>query len=117
MQTRLWALLEPAIIVALTGVSWPFFAVMRCSLNFFCGVVVFKAPYVPLKREEMTEGRKAGWVRKLKPAPSLAQSLDPPLVTVLVNTNLLLEEKAGSFNATNASRIATKVQNFNLETR
>jgi len=32
-------------------------------------------------------------------------------------TNLPLEEKAGSFNATYVSRIATKDQNFNLEAR
>ena len=41
------------------GISWIFLAAMRCSLNFFCGVVVFKAPHVPLEKEEMTEGRKA----------------------------------------------------------
>ena len=32
-------------------------------------------------------------------------------------TNLRLEEKTGSFNVTQVSRIATKDQNFNLEAR
>ena len=36
-------------------------------------------PLFWLEKEEMTEGRKAGWAGKLKGAPSLAKSLDPPL--------------------------------------
>ena len=30
------------------------------------------------KKKEMTKGRKAGWASKIEPAPSLAQSLNPP---------------------------------------
>lgn len=31
------------------------------------------------KKEEMTKGRKADWAGKRNRAPTLAQSLDPPL--------------------------------------
>ena len=41
-------------------------------------------PYFGLKKGEMTEGRKADRTSKTKPAPSLAQGLDPPLVPVVL---------------------------------
>ena len=37
-----------------------------------------------VKKEEMTEGKKASRARKSRPAPSLAQGLDPPATAVLV---------------------------------
>ena len=41
------------------------------------------APLFWMKKEEMTEGRKAGGASKIKPPPSpaphVAQGLDPPL--------------------------------------
>lgn len=36
-----------------------------------------------VKKYEMTEGRKAGWASKIKPGPSLAQSVDPPLLSLV----------------------------------
>ena len=37
-------------------------------------------PLFRVEKEEMTEGRKAGWASKIEPGP-LLQSLDPPLKT------------------------------------
>ena len=33
-----------------------------------------------VKKEEMTEGKKASRARKSRPGPPLAQGLDPPLI-------------------------------------
>ena len=40
-----------------------------------------RAPIFMVNKEEMAEGRKAGWASKVKLAPSLAQSLDLPLAS------------------------------------
>jgi len=39
-------------------------------------------PFFWVKKEEMTEGRKASMASKTKPGPYLAQGLDPPMITV-----------------------------------
>ena len=41
-------------------------------------------PYFGVKKEEMTKGREAGWESKIKLGPSLAQSLDPPLILHII---------------------------------
>ena len=40
-------------------------------------------PLFWVKKEEMTEGRRAGWASKIDLDPFLAQSLDPPLVLLV----------------------------------
>ena len=43
--------------------------------------------YFWAKKEQMTEGRKAGWVSKIEPAPSSDQSLDLSLLFELLSSS------------------------------